>query len=130
LRDTIERRRGGKIRAKGIYRDPVESSRRFFVKIEGLCWLSFQLLTKPGCARRTWGLRRQVGCLGKLAPLTVRDQSPNSLLELFLHVPAFHATAEHEGGHSLRVRDPVLFHRLFGYHWLPEDLVAFALPGP
>ena len=54
--DTIERRRGGKIRDKGIYRDPVRSSRGFFVKVEGLRWLSFQLLARPGFARRTWGL--------------------------------------------------------------------------
>ena len=54
--DTIERRRGGKIRDKGIYRDPVRSSRGFFVKVEGLRWLSFQLLARPGFAGRTWGL--------------------------------------------------------------------------
>jgi hypothetical protein len=54
--DNIERRRGGKIRDKGIYRDPVRSSRGFFVKVEGLRWLSFQVLAKPGFARRTWGL--------------------------------------------------------------------------
>jgi hypothetical protein len=54
--DSIERRRGGKIRDKGIYRDPVRSSRGFFVKVEGLRWLSFQVLAKPGFARRTWGL--------------------------------------------------------------------------
>lgn len=54
--DSIERRRGGKIRDKGIYRDPVRSSRGFFVKVEGLRWLSFQVLAKPGFARRVWGL--------------------------------------------------------------------------
>jgi hypothetical protein len=54
--DFIERRRGGKIRDKGIDRDPVRSSRGFFVKVEGLRWLSFQVLARPGFARRTWGL--------------------------------------------------------------------------
>jgi hypothetical protein len=54
--DTIERRRGDKIRDKGIYRDPVRSSRGFFVKVAGLRWLSFQVLAKPGFARRSWGL--------------------------------------------------------------------------
>jgi hypothetical protein len=54
--DTIERRRGQQIRAKGIYRDPVRSSRGFFVKVEGLRWLSFQLAVRPGFASRTWGL--------------------------------------------------------------------------
>ena len=38
--DTIERRRGEKIKAKGIYRDPVRSSRSHFVKASGLRWLN------------------------------------------------------------------------------------------
>src|ERR1700750_1655898 len=54
--DSIERRRGGKIRDRGISRDPGRSSRGFFVKVEGLRWLSFQVLAKPGFAKRTWGL--------------------------------------------------------------------------
>ena len=52
--DTVERRRGARIRDKGIYRDAVRSSRSFFVKVEGLRWLSFQLAVRPGLARRTW----------------------------------------------------------------------------
>lgn len=46
--DTIERRRGEKIKAKGIYRDPVRSSHSHFVKASGLrfavscCWLKFR----------------------------------------------------------------------------------------
>ena len=54
--DTIEPRRGEQIRPKGIYRDPMRSSRGFFVKVEGLRWLSFQLAARPGFASRTWGL--------------------------------------------------------------------------
>jgi hypothetical protein len=54
--DTVERRRGTKIRDKGLYRDAVRSSRSFFVKVEGLRWLSFQLAVRPGFARRGWGL--------------------------------------------------------------------------
>jgi hypothetical protein len=34
--DTIERRRGKRIAAKGIYRDPVRSSKNHFVKASGL----------------------------------------------------------------------------------------------
>src|SRR5215203_3075637 len=37
--DTIERRRGRRIKAKGIYRDPVRSSDAHFVKASGLRWL-------------------------------------------------------------------------------------------
>jgi len=44
LDDTIERRRGAKIKAKGIYRDPVRSSHNHLVKASGLRWLSLMLL--------------------------------------------------------------------------------------
>jgi len=56
LDDTIERRRGAKIRAKGIYRDPVRSSQSHFVKASGLRWLSLMLLTKIPWAKRVWAL--------------------------------------------------------------------------
>ena len=52
LDDTIERRRGAKIKAKGIYRDPVRSSHSHFVKASGLRWLSLMLLMPiPWAAR-------------------------------------------------------------------------------
>ena len=54
--DTIERRRGDKIKAKGIYRDPVRSSHGHFVKASGLRWLSLMLLAPIPWARRTWAL--------------------------------------------------------------------------
>src|ERR687884_1153320 len=43
--ETIERRWGARIRARGIYRDPVRSSRGHFVKASGLRWISVMLLT-------------------------------------------------------------------------------------
>ncbi len=54
--DTIERRRGVKIKAKGIYRDPVRSSHGHFVKASGLRWLSLMLLAPIPWAQRTWAL--------------------------------------------------------------------------
>ncbi len=54
--DTVERRRGKRIKAKGIYRDAVRSSKSFFVKTSGLRWLSFMLLTEVPFARRVWAL--------------------------------------------------------------------------
>ncbi len=56
LDDTIERRRGAKIQAKGIYRDPVRSSHGHFVKASGLRWLSLMLLAPVPWAGRTWAL--------------------------------------------------------------------------
>jgi hypothetical protein len=54
--ETIERRRGGKIKAKGIYRDPVRSSRSHFVKASGLRWLSVMFLAPIPWAQRVWAL--------------------------------------------------------------------------
>jgi hypothetical protein len=54
--ETIERRRGSKIAARGIYRDPVRSSKEFFVKTSGLRWISLMLLTPIPWANRVWAL--------------------------------------------------------------------------
>ena len=56
LDDTIERRWGAKIAARGIYRDPVRSSKGHFVKASGLRWISVQLLAWVPWADRVWGL--------------------------------------------------------------------------
>jgi hypothetical protein len=54
--DTIERRWGAKIRARGIYRDPVRSSKGHFVKASGLRWLSAMLLVHVPWAGRIMAL--------------------------------------------------------------------------
>ncbi len=56
LDETIERRRGAKIKAKGIYRDPVRSTHSHFVKASGLRWLSLMLLVPIPWAKRVWAL--------------------------------------------------------------------------
>lgn len=56
LDDTLERRRGARIRAKGIYRDPVRSSHSHLVKASGLRWLGLMLLVPIPWARRVWAL--------------------------------------------------------------------------
>jgi hypothetical protein len=56
LDDTIERRWGPKISARGIYRDPVRSSKGHFVKASGLRWLSAMLLVRVPWADRIMAL--------------------------------------------------------------------------
>ena len=56
LDDTIERRWGKRIAARGIYRDPVRSSQEHFVKTSGLRWLSLMLLVPIPWAQRVWAL--------------------------------------------------------------------------
>jgi DDE superfamily endonuclease len=54
--DTIERRWGKHIAARGIYRDPVRSSDSHFVKTSGLRWLSLMVLVEIPWAKRVWAL--------------------------------------------------------------------------
>ena len=54
--ETLERRRGKKITAKGIYRDPVRSSHSHFVKTSALRWVSVALLAEVRWASRVWSL--------------------------------------------------------------------------
>lgn len=79
--DTIERRWGSKIRARGIYRDPVRSSDTHFVKASGLRWLSLMLLVPVPWAQRVWALP----FLTSLAPseryYQNRPRTPKSLLD-------------------------------------------------
>lgn len=55
--DSVERRRGVKIRDKGIWRDAVRSSRGFFVKVAGLRWLSLQGWSGPASPGARGGCR-------------------------------------------------------------------------
>ena len=54
--DTIERRWGAKIKARGIYRDPVRSSGGHFVKTSGPRWLSLAVVLPVPFAKRRWAL--------------------------------------------------------------------------
>jgi DDE superfamily endonuclease len=54
--DTIERRWGARIKARGIYRDPVRSSHGHFVKASGLRWLCVMLLAPIPWAGCVWAL--------------------------------------------------------------------------
>jgi hypothetical protein len=54
--DTIERRWGGKIKARGVYRDAVRSSHGHFVKTSGLRWLSLAVMLPVPFAERRWAL--------------------------------------------------------------------------
>src|SRR5437764_225880 len=54
--ETLERRRGAKIAAKGIYRDAARSSKSHFVKASGLRWVCMMLLVPIPWAQRVWAL--------------------------------------------------------------------------
>ena len=54
--ETLERRYGKKIAAKGVYRDPVRSTHETFVKSSGLRWICAMLLVEVPWASRVWAL--------------------------------------------------------------------------
>jgi len=54
--ETLERRQGSQIAARGIYRDAARSSKSFFVKSSGLRWVSLLLLVSVPWAGRVWAL--------------------------------------------------------------------------
>jgi hypothetical protein len=54
--ETLERRWGKKIAAKGVYRDPVRSTHDRFIKASGLRWVCLMLLVPVPWARRVWAL--------------------------------------------------------------------------
>jgi hypothetical protein len=54
--ETLERRWGKKISAKGVYRDPVRSTHENFVKSSGLRWVCVMLLVEIPWTTRVWAL--------------------------------------------------------------------------
>jgi hypothetical protein len=54
--ETLERRYGRKISARGVYRDPVRSTHQTFVKSSGLRWVCTMLLVEIPWASRVWAL--------------------------------------------------------------------------
>ena len=70
--ETLERRRGAQIKARGIYRDAVRSSRHQLVKASGLRWISLMWLGQVPWAGRHWALP----ALTVLAPSSRYYQRP------------------------------------------------------
>lgn len=54
--ETLERRRGKSIGAKGHFRDPVLSSEKHNIASEGLRWVSMMLLVPLPWSKRVWAL--------------------------------------------------------------------------
>lgn len=54
--ETIERRKGKKIKAKGVYRDGVRSTGKAVVKCFGLKWISMMLILPLPWSSKCWAL--------------------------------------------------------------------------
>jgi hypothetical protein len=103
--DTLERRRGEKIKAKGHYRDSAKSSSKQSVSSEGLRWMSLMLLAAPPWSKRIWGLPF----------LTVLLLSPK--------------TSEEQGKHHHTSIDRVRQMMLQVRRWLPGRQLVLATDG-
>ena len=56
IEETLERRQGSRISAKGMFRDSARSTESHVVMASGLRWVSLMWLTHIPCAHRTWAL--------------------------------------------------------------------------
>lgn len=77
--ETLERRWGRKIAAKGRYRDPVRSTDDETVMTPGLQWVSLMLLTHIGWVGRHWALP----CMTALVPSARYDRSKGRRHKMF-----------------------------------------------
>lgn len=69
--ETVERRKGKKIKAKGCYRDAVRSTEKKVVTCFGLKWISMMLIVPLPWSSRPWALP----FLTVLAPSKAHDES-------------------------------------------------------
>src|SRR5919106_5132863 len=88
--DTVERRSGRKITAKGCYRDAVRSTKKHVIRCFGLKWVSMMLLIPVPWSRRMGALPRcrwpwlvshttwswSPACVGRRRSITRRARSP------------------------------------------------------
>ena len=79
--ETIERRRGEKIAAKGIDRDPVRSSHTHFVKASGLRWVCLLGLAPIPWIDGIWALPFFTALAPSERSYMTRDRRPQSLLD-------------------------------------------------
>jgi hypothetical protein len=113
--ETLERRRGKKISAKGIYRDPVRSSREHFVKTSALRWVCLALLVPVPWTSRVWSLpflsvlaysERYAEERGKKRHKTLTDWAWQLLLLVRRWHPELEIVAVADGGYaSLKLLD-------------------------
>jgi hypothetical protein len=73
--ETLERRWGKRIAAKGIYRDPVRSTHETFVKSSDLRWVCVMLLVEVPWAARAWAVPSSVPWL---LPSAMRPSGANA----------------------------------------------------
>lgn len=131
--DTIERRRGKRIKGLGCYRDPVKSSHKYVVKCFGLKWLSLMLLVKVPWSSRIWALpfltvlcrAQQAGQTPKVWPKRHRrakkKKQPSAGRKL---KPGRAMPRQHKSAIDILM---ILLRQV--HRWLPERLVILAVDG-
>ena len=113
--DTIERRWGGKIKARGIYRDPVRSTKGHFVKTSGLRWLALAVMLPVPFAARRWALP----FLTVLAPSSGWSEAQGRRHKTLTDWAATRINAT-QSGQPARARQAILQCK----RWLPDRCVT------
>jgi len=132
--DTIERRRGEKIKGLGCYRDPVRSSRSYVVKCFGLKWLSLMVLVRLPWSGRVWALpfltalcRDQAAGEPQKVWRTQRRRKSRARKRRKAQVTAgAPQSAPHQ--HKTAIDILMILIRLV-HRWMPERLVVLAVDG-
>jgi hypothetical protein len=101
--DTVERRSGRKIKAKGCYRDAVRSSKKHVIRCFGLKWVALMVLVAVPWAKRVWALP-------------------------FLTALCWPATSPHQRRHKTSV-DWVRQMMKQARRWLPKRLLVLVVDG-
>ncbi len=86
--DTVERRSGRRITAKGCYRDAVRSSHTHVIRCFGLKWVVMMLLVPVPWARRVWALPclTALGRPAKTSPSRWHKTSIDWVRQMMKHV--------------------------------------------
>src|SRR5215218_4695530 len=138
LDDTLERRWGRRIRARGIYRDPVRSSHGHFVKASGLRWLSLMLVVPIPWARRPWALpfltvpapSERYARRGGRRHKRLTDWARQALLQAARWLPGRRVVVVADGGFAARSLLAAVRRRVCVVTRLRLDARLFAPPPP
>jgi len=133
--DTIERRRGKKIKQVGCYRDPVRSSKKHVIRCFGLKWLALMLLLRLPFSGRVWGLpfltvlcpTQQEGQPPKVCRYRVRRKTSSGRIKK-VRAKRYVATGARPRQHKTAVDILMTLMRLVA-RWTPERVKVLVVDG-
>jgi hypothetical protein len=86
--ETLERRKGEKIKNKSVFRDAVRSSKKYTVHSFGLRWVSMMLIVSVSWSTRPWGLPFLTVCAASEKVNEANGKRHKTSLELIMQMIA------------------------------------------